>query len=136
MAATHGKEAVFKLDDAGSTLRDLSAYLDSSTFGIEIDLPEVTTFGNDFKVYISGLRDGTVSIEGPYDPQLSEWLNGIMGLTRDFEYYPAGEPVGPTKPKWSGTLVMSSYEEETGVDDAGRISAEFQMGSDPVRAIA
>lgn len=133
MAEVHGKNAVFKVTDSGSTLRDLSGYINTDGLAREADTPEVTTHGNSSKRYIPGLFDGTISIEGPWDLTLDGYLAGILNLERTFEYYPAGNSTG--KPKYSGSLILTSYEVEAPMDDAVSFSGEFQLTGDVTRAI-
>ena len=104
MAFSHGKAAVFKIDDVGGTLRDVSTYLSSTGLQRQVDLVDVSTLGDTYHDYILGLIDGTFPLEGNWDPTVDGYLSGLLGATvaGDFEYYPAGEPVGATKPKYTG----------------------------------
>lgn len=136
MAASHGSRAVFQVQDAGSTLRDLSAFLTEAGLPRSADTAEVTTLGSLSKKYIPGLKDGTIPIGGPFDPVVDGYLSGILGVERNFEYYPAGTPVGATKPKYSGACILTSYEPSSPVDDAATWSAEFQITGDVLRQVA
>lgn len=136
MAATHGSKAVFQVQDAGSTLRDLSAFLTEAGLPRSSDTAEVTTLGALSKKYIPGLKDGTIPIAGPFDPTVDGYLAGILGMERNFEYYPAGSPASATKPKYTGACICTSYEPSSPVDDASTFSAEFQITGDVTRAIA
>jgi hypothetical protein len=44
MAFVHGKTAVFKIDNSGGSLQDISAYCDNVDFPLTSDTAEVTTF--------------------------------------------------------------------------------------------
>jgi hypothetical protein len=134
MATTHGSKAVFKVQDSGGVLRDLSAYLTSAGLSRSADTAEITTLGSTSKTYIPGLLDGTIPIEGHYDPTVDGYLAGILGMERPFEYYPAGEPASTSKPKYTGSCILTSYEASTPVDDAGSISGEFQVTGAVTRA--
>lgn len=129
MAFVHGKSAVFKVDDSGGTLRDLSAYLNDVSFPRDIETAETTTFGaaGGAKTYIVGLNDATISISGLFDATADGYLAGVVGHATplDFEYGPAGSSGGSVK--YSGTCLMTSYEVSAAVGDAVQASADFQV---------
>lgn len=129
MAFVHGKSAVFKLDDSGGTLRDLSAYLDDLGFPRDIETAETTTFGvaGSAKTYIVGLSDATISISGKFDATADGYLAGVVGnsATLSFEYGPAGSTGGNVK--YSGECIMTSYEVSASVGDVVTASADFQV---------
>lgn len=131
---THGKEAVFKIDDSGGTLRDISNVLSSVTLSREADTAEVSALGSDDKSYIIGLRDATISIEGMADVTTSGYLEGIFGQSTavDFEYYPAGTAVGEVK--YSGTAFLTSFESAAELGGAVSVSGEFQVTGGVTRA--
>lgn len=133
MAATHGKNAKFRITDAGSTLRDISAYLTDAGLPRSADTAEVSTLGMNSKAYIPGLLDGTIPISGPWDATVDGYLAGILGMERPFEYEPAGTGTG--KVKYSGDAILTAYEPSTGVSDAGRFSGTFQVTGDVTREI-
>ncbi len=136
MAFSHGSVAVFKIQDASGTLRDLSSYVTTDGLQRAIDTAETTTHGKTAKEYLPGLQDATVPLEGNFDPTVDGYLDGIRGLVRAWEYYPAGEPVGATNPKYSGSAILTSYEIEGPVDDKSGFSAEFQVTGPVARAVA
>jgi hypothetical protein len=129
MAFVHGKSAVFKLDDSGGTLRDLSAYLDDIGFPRDIETAETTTFGvaGSAKTYIVGLSDATISISGKFDATADGYLAGVVGnsATLSFEYGPAGSTGGNVK--YTGECIMTSYEVSASVGDVVTASADFQV---------
>lgn len=129
MAFVHGKSAVFKLDDSGGTLRDLSSYLDDLSFPRDIETAETTTFGvaGSAKTYITGLSDATISISGKFDATADGYLAGVIGqaATISFEYGPAGSTAGNVK--YSGECIMTSYEVSASVGDVVTASADFQV---------
>lgn len=129
MAFVHGKTAVFKIDDSGGTLRDISAYLNDVGFPRNIDTAETTTFGvsGSSKTYIVGLNDATISISGLFDATADGYLAGVLGqsATLSFEYGPAGSTGGNVK--YSGECIMTSYEVSAAVGDAVQATAQFQV---------
>lgn len=129
MAFVHGKSAVFKVDDSGGTLRDLSAYLDDLSFPRDVETAETTTFGvaGSAKTYITGLSDATISASGKFDATADGYLAGVVGHATplDFEYGPAGSAGGAVK--YSGTCILTSYEVSASVGDVVTASADFQV---------
>jgi len=129
MAFAHGKAAVFKIDDSGDTLRDLSSYLNDVGFPRDIEAAETTTFGvaGSAKTYIVGLTDASISISGLFDATADGYLAGIVGFAtpRDFEYGPAGSTGGFVK--YTGTCILTSYEVSASVGDTVQASADFQV---------
>jgi len=53
---THGKNAAFKIDDSGGTLRDISDVLTDVSISRTADVAEVSAFTNSSKAYVAGLR--------------------------------------------------------------------------------
>lgn len=127
MAFVHGKSAVFKLDDSGGTLRDISAYLEEVSMPRSIETAEVTTFGSSAKSYITGLTDATISLSGKFDSVSDGYLAGVVGqsATISFEYGPAGSTAGLIK--YTGECIMTSYEVGATVGDAVTASVELQV---------
>jgi hypothetical protein len=130
---THGKDAVFKVDDSGGTLQDISNILSSVTLSREADTAEVSALGSSDKSYIVGLKDATISIEGMADVTTSGYLEGIFGGSAvDFEYYPAG--TGSGEVKYSGTAILMSFETAAELGGAVSVSGEFQVTGGVTRA--
>lgn len=127
MAVQHGSAAVLKLNDGGS-LRDMSPYLTSTGLNRIRELAETTPIGGTTaKTYIAGLKDGTIPLEGNYDPTVDGYLQTMYdnAASAAFEFYPYGTTGGNVK--YTGSFFLSSYEIETGVGDKGSISAEVQI---------
>ena len=123
----HGKSTVFKVDNSGGTLTDISNTLTDVTFPQTIETAETTSFGSNAKTYIVGLTDSTVSISGTWDATVDAHLAGIVGQAASvsFEYGPEGST--STYIKYSGECYLTSYEKSGSVGDAVKFSAEFQV---------
>jgi len=123
----HGKSAVFKVDDSGGSLRDLSDACNSVSFPRDAEVLETTSFGSSDRTYIVGFKNGTISIEGSFDATYDGYLAGILGqeATVSFEYGPEGSTTGYTK--YTGECILTSYETSAGVGDVVAFSAEFQI---------
>ena len=124
MAFVHGKTAVFKIDNSGGSLQDISAYCDNVDFPLTADTAEVTTFGDSSKEYIAGLKDATISISGSWDATADAILAAIVGVAGTFEYGPAGSAGGAVK--FTGEAICTSYNVSAPVGDKVSFSAEFQ----------
>ena len=123
----HGKNSVFKIDDLGGTLRDISNVLNSVSFPREVETLETTSFGSSSRSYVVGFSDATISIEGSYDATVDGYLAGVIGgeSSLSFEYGPEGST--STYVKYTGECFLTSYEVSGGVGDIVSFSAEFQV---------
>lgn len=134
MPPVHGSKAFFSIQDSGGVVRDLSALLDTSGLPRSADTAEVTTGGMTAKKYIAGLVDGTIPIGGPFDPVMDGYLNGLLGFgERTYVYRPQGTGTGLVE--YGGSAILTSYEPDTAVDDAGRMTGEFQLSGPATRTI-
>lgn len=123
----HGKSTVFKVDNSGGTLTDISNTLTDVSFPQSIETAETTSFGSSAKTYIVGLSDSTVSVSGNWDATVDAHLAGIAGQAASvsFEYGPEGST--STYIKYSGEAILTSYEKSGAVGDVVTYSAEFQV---------
>ena len=129
MAFTHGKDSVFKLDNASGSLTDISSYVNSIDFPETADVAETTVLGDDNKTYIVGLKDATLSLAGLWDSTIDGILGAVIGqaATLSFEYSPEGTASG--KVKYSGECILTSYAQSSPVGDVVGYSADFQVSA-------
>lgn len=121
----HGKDAAVFIDDSSDTERNFTSYTTSVGIPAEVDTAEVSTLGDDDKVYVTGLRDRTISLEGKWDATVDGYLSGLLGGTpRAWRVFPAGSASG--LPYYEGSAILTSYEVSADVGDALTWSAEFQ----------
>lgn len=129
MAFRHGKNAVFKVDNSGGTLTDISTYIHEVTLPRSIETAETTTFGvtGGSKTYVTGLNDATISISGKFHATVDAHLAGILGqdASVSFEYGPAGSTAGYVK--FTGEAIMTKYDLSSPVGDVVTFSADFQV---------
>ena len=129
MAFVAAKSSVFKLDNSGGSLTDLSAYIDSvGGIANTTDMLDTTTLGATSKSFIGGLRNGdTLTISGKWDSVLNTHMTGILGsaTSSTFEYSPAGTTAG--LPKVSAECFVASYEVSSSVADLVTWSASLQI---------
>lgn len=123
----HGKSTVFKIDDSGGTLRDISNSLTDVSFPRSIDTAESSSFGDSAKQYVVGLSDATISVSGNFDATIDGYLAGTVGqaATLSFEYGPEGSTAGYVK--FSGECILTSYEVSGAIGDVVTYSAEYQV---------
>jgi len=123
----HGKSAVFKVDNSGGTLTDISNTLNSVSFPRDAEVLETTSFGSSDRSYIVGFKNATISVEGSFDATVDAHLAGILGqdASVSFEYGPEGST--STFTKYTGECILTAYETAAGVGDIVNYSAEFQI---------
>ena len=110
----HGKSAVFKVDNSGGSLTDISNTLNSVSFPRDIETLETTSFGSSDRSYVVGFKNATISVEGSFDATSVSFEYGPEGSTSSFV-------------KYTGECLMTSYETSAGVGDIVTYSAEFQI---------
>ena len=123
----HGKSTVFKVDNSGGSLTDISNTLTDVSFPRSVDTAETSAFGDSAKTYIVGLSDATVSVSGNYDATVDAHLAGVLGqaATLSFEYGTEGST--STFVKYTGECILTSYEKSGAIGDVVTYSAEFQV---------
>jgi len=123
----HGKSTVFKVDNAAGSLTDISNTLTDVGFPQTVDTAETSTFGSSAKSYVVGLTDSSLSISGNFDATVDAHLAGILGQSASvsFEYGPEGSTAGFVK--YTGEVLMTSYEKSGAIGDVVSYSAEFQV---------
>jgi hypothetical protein len=123
----HGKSTVFKVDNSGGTLTDISNTLTDVSFPQSVDTAETSAFGDSSKTYVVGLKDSTLSISGNFDATVDAHLAGILGQAASvsFEYGPEGS--SSPNVKYTGECILTSYEKSGAIGDVVTYSAEFQV---------
>lgn len=134
MAFTHGKDSVFKLDNASGSLTDISTYVNNVDFPETADVSETTTLGADNKTYIAGLKDATISLSGLWDATADAIFGAVVGqsATLSYEYSPEGTASG--KIKYTGEAILTSYAISSPVGDAVGYSADLQVSGAVTRS--
>jgi hypothetical protein len=127
MAFVHGKDSVFKLDNSGGSLTDISAYVNNVDFPETVDIAETTVLGKDNKTYIVGLKDATLSLSGLWDSTADAIFGAVLGqsATLSFEYSPEGTGSGAVK--YTGEGILTNYAISSPVGDVVAYSADIQI---------
>lgn len=108
MAFVHGSNSTMVVD--GTTV---SSYVDNVSFSRDVDLAEVTAFGNDDKAYIAGLEGATLSITGHWDATADAALHGTFDAASfAWSYSP---DAGTTT--YSGNAFVTNYTQNSPVGD-------------------
>lgn len=130
MAFVAGKNSVFKLDNSGGAITDLSAYITDVSVDFGDDTSEVTTYGNSSKDYVLTLADGSVSVTGLFEATLLSHLGGIRGSssTISYEFYPDGTTGG--NPKINGECVLTSMSPGSSVGGTATLNFNLQCTGD------
>jgi hypothetical protein len=123
MGFVHGKGVVVSVD-----AQDLSIYGTSCEYELKADSHDVTTFGNDTKVFAGGLKESSMKIEGTYDDTATTGpravLEPLVGTVTEMIYSPEGS--GATKPTRTWDCLLTTYTETAPVADMIKFSAQFQ----------
>lgn len=127
MAFDAGYKVVLKLDGSADTLVDISAYLDTAKMSRTVDQLDVSTFGDQNRDFIPGLRGGAIPLTGKYDPTADALFDSDLAKTtsRTFEYGPQGSTAGLVK--YTGECWVESYEVDTAVAGEGKFTAGLRL---------
>jgi len=133
MAFVHGKDSVFKLDNSGGSLTDISSYVNNVDFPETSDVSETTTLGADNKTYIAGLKDATIGLSGLWDSTADAIFGAVVGqsATLSFEYSPEGTTGGNVR--YTGEAILTSYAISSPVGDVVGYSADMQVSGQITR---
>ena len=132
MAKFNSKDSVFQITDTGSTLRNLSAYIDEID-GIpgERELNEVTALGDSGRKNVGGLENVVITLAGHFDSTATTGPDAVLGplrtddTARAWDYGPYGTTGGYTK--YSGTMKVRIYQIMSRVGEVVRWRAEIAV---------
>ncbi len=127
MAFVHGKNSVFKLDNASGSLTDISAFVNNVDFPETADVAETSVLGASNKTYLAGLKDANISLAGFFDATADAIFGAVIGqsATLSFEYSPEGTASG--KIKYTGECILTNYALSSPVGDAVAYSCDLQV---------
>lgn len=125
MPAAHGRSSSVFLN-----AYNVSAFLSSFDSTQTVDTAEVTTFGSTSKSFVTGLRDGTITLGGYFDGGAAA-LDEIMTLallSEDKQVLSICQQGATTlgSPAILGGVLDTSYQITGSISEAVQISAEFQ----------
>lgn len=133
MAKFNSEEAVFKLDDSGGVLRDLTAHLlEVNGLPAAGEMRDITKLGDTVgHKFHRGIENVTFSIRGLFDDTATTGPNvvirGLRTLTTSssFEYGPSGGTTA--KVKYSGECFLTNFVEVARVGSMVEFTADFQV---------
>ena len=148
MAGSSAIGRLFKMSvatGASATLVDISTYLNDTSVTDSRSLPEDTTYDPDnvkgrVKSYAATLRDGSISIGGPWNDevhffmarQMKNVLNDAAGNVPNYELGEYGKKA--TQPKLTGLGFVNRFEITVDATGIGMFSGEIQMSGAPTVA--
>ena len=137
----HGKKQGFHIRAAGAgtgTATNFGRWLTSVEWPRTVDSAEVTTFNtsNGAKTYVTGLNDGTVSIEGVWSTTPDGILNSLIGASSGTELWqqtPSTDASSTPFVQNTAKAILTSYTAPSAVGDAVTFSADFQISGTVTR---
>ena len=126
MAFVAGKDAVFKLDNSGGSLVDLSTYITDVSHSLDTATAETTSLGKDDTTLIATIGSASLSVTGLFDATLLAHLGAVRGSSSSlsYEFYPAGTPSG--LPKVSGECVLTNMSPSASVGGVEGLSFSLE----------
>ena len=123
----HGKSAFFSCSDASGSTFTLSSGLDDLGFDRSLDTAEVTTFGENDRTYLVGLRGATMSFSGHFNSTQANRLDAMLGHSTSATcgYGPGGNTSGYHKYEFSANLTQLAIGSPVG--DKVSMSGSFQI---------
>lgn len=125
----HGKGAVFYFATGGSSASavNLSSGTDTTDLERSVDKAETTTYGDNDKTYLAGLRDATIKYSGPFSSTHAKKIEAMLGNSTGgyFIFGPEGSASGSRK--YKGSCIIESYKVGAPVGDRVSIEAGFQV---------
>ena len=106
--------AVYMSDDLDITINsvDLSNHVTSVTFSEITDALETTSFGQNFRSRIGGLKDGTVDVEFNQDfaaSSVQATIRTLLGTVAPIVLKPTGAAVATTNPSFTFSVLVDEW---------------------------
>ena len=114
--------------------------LNSLTMSVDVNLPEVTAFGDAANTFVEGLPSTTIDVAGYFDPAASQGDATIYGrigngaATALLET--TGSAAGTNSPTYSVSAFVSSYTITSDVGGATTYTATLQGSGANTRAVS
>ena len=108
MAGSHGRYAQFSLEDSTTVARMLRAWLSNISMPRSVDQAETSVFSSSDKTFVPGARGGTISLAGIWDTTIDGYVGPVVGLDKNWAYYPNTTGVGAIK--YNGAGIITAYD--------------------------
>ena len=123
----HGKNAVVLLDNT-----NLSTTLTDASVSLTADVAETSTFTASSKTYVTGLKDGTVTLSGYFETTSpdadAEFLAQLGSSGSAFSIAPIGYTRG--NPTEFGNVIETSYDRSADIGSVVAVAVAFQFNGD------
>lgn len=133
--------AAFVLTDAYIALNgsDRSAYIKQVALNVETAEQDVTDFADaGWTVPIAGLKSGSLALTFNQDvaaSQIDSIMWPLLGTTVSFEVRATNASVGASNPKYTGSILVTSWNPITGsVGDVAEVSVTYPISGAVTRA--
>jgi len=107
---------------------------------VEVNLPEVTAFGDSAQEFVEGLYGGRFTLDGYADFVASQGDATIFGQIGSgeaaFDFDPTGTSVGANAPHYTGNALVRRYTVRAEIAAAATYSAELQVNGALSRDVA
>jgi hypothetical protein len=134
MAFVHGKDSYTALDDTAGSLTDVSSYLDSCELSAEIELADVTAFGDEGHKNIAGLENSSFSFSGHWDSAEDDIVGSTTQRkagTRTFNFAPQGNSSGNVL--YTAEVWINSYSVSGSASDKVSFSGTLTVNGEVTR---
>jgi len=124
MAFRHGKNTSVFYNGA-----NLTRFFNEASIANSVETAETTAFGDDAKKYITGLKDGTISLSGMFDGSanaVDQTLSGVVGATAADVVTVAPDGAVSGRRAFFCTARETSYEVTAPVSDVVAANGEVQ----------
>ena len=120
------KNTFFSITSATGGTINLSSGLDDASLERVANAIDVTTFGDNDKNYIAGLRDATIPLSGHFASTYEEKLFPLLGSTAGGAWVYGPESSSNTRRKYSGSSVVTAVTIGGSVDGKVNMSLNLQ----------
>jgi|TARA_Y100000310_G_scaffold276879_1_gene294339 hypothetical protein len=135
MARIAGKDANLSYNSVA-----IEDELNNITMTQDVNLPEVTSFGDSAAEFVEGLPNANFSIAGAFDGASSQGDATIFGQIGSgeaaYDFDPTGTSVGANNPHYTGNALVSSYVITADVAGPVTYTADLQVNGVNTRAVA
>ncbi len=123
----HGKATYLQIIHTGASTWVMSSGLDDIGFDREADTAEVTTFGDNDRNFLPGLRGGSFSLSGHWASTYESRIGSMLGSTAvvTLKFGPQGSVA--SSPFRTANALLTSYTVSNPVDDKVSMSLNFQV---------
>lgn len=119
---------------------DLKSYTTKAELSVEVDEKDVTTYGSlGWKEVLGGIKSGGLGLEFKQDvaaAALDSIMWPLLGTVVPFEVRADQAAVGASNPKYTGSVLIKSWNPITGsVGDDATVSVSYSTSGAVTRAI-